>query len=69
MYVSEEQLNFVKRKLMRHGTSGLSGIMGLLGGIIGVGLLMTLLNGDMLHWIPIALVVLVSLRAMHRVNK
>jgi uncharacterized membrane protein len=69
MLVSEEQLKLAKRKLMRHGTPGHSGIMGILGGIVGVGLLMSLMYGNTLHWIPIALIILVSLRAVRRVGK
>lgn len=43
--------------------------MGILCGVVGVGLLMTLLNGDLLQWIPIAFVVLVSLKAVQRGGK
>jgi uncharacterized membrane protein YoaK (UPF0700 family) len=38
--------------------------MSMLGAMIGVSLLMTIMFGDMLHWIPIALVVLVSLKVV-----
>ena len=54
---------------MRHGTPGFSGIMGILGGIVGVGILMSLMSGDVLHWIPIALIVLMSLKAVQRIDK
>ena len=47
---------------MRNGTPGYHGAMGILVGIVGVGLLMTIMFGDMLQWIPIALIILVSLR-------
>ncbi len=38
-------------------------------GVVGVGLLMSLLYGDVAQWIPIALIVLVSLKAVQRVGK
>ena len=69
MFVSIEQLNFAKRKFMRHGTPGYSGVMAILGGIVGVGLLMTVVFGDVAQWIPIAFIVLVSLKAVQRRNR
>jgi hypothetical protein len=54
---------------MRHGTPGHSGIMAILCGVVGVGLLMTVLFGDMTQWISIALVILVSLGAIRSVKK
>ena len=54
---------------MRSGTPGYSGVMGILGAMVGVGLLMSLLFGDMGQWIPISLVILMSLKAVQRRNK
>ena len=54
---------------MRNGTPGFPGIAGILGAVIGVGLLMSLLFGDVMQWIPIILAVIVSLRAVQRVKK
>ena len=46
-----------------------SGIAGIIAGVVGVGVLMTVMYGDWGHWIPIALAILVSLRAVKRRNK
>ena len=54
---------------MRHGTPGYSGIMGILYGVVGVSLLMSLLFGDMMQWVPLGLAILVSLRVVQRLNK
>lgn len=54
---------------MRRETPGLPGVMGILGGVVGVGLLMTVLFGDMAQWIPIALVVIVSLGTIRSIKK
>jgi uncharacterized membrane protein YoaK (UPF0700 family) len=43
--------------------------MAILGAVVGVGVLMSLLFGDTAQWIPIALVIVVSLRATQRLNK
>ena len=52
--------------MSRRHTPGSSGIIGILGGVVGVGLLMSLMFGDMMQWIPIALVILVSLKIIGR---
>lgn len=54
---------------MRNGTPRFPGLMGILGGVVGVGLLMSIMFGDMMHWIPIGLAVLVSLMAVRRINR
>ena len=50
-------------------TPGYNGIMSGLGGVIGVGLIMTVFCGDWAQWIPIALVVLMTLKATQSVNR
>ena len=40
------------------------GVAGIIAGVIGVGALMTVMFGDMIHWIPIGLAIIVSLRAL-----
>ena len=54
---------------MRHGTPGLPGVMGILAGIIGVGVVDDRPVRGMAQWIPIALIILVSLKAVQRVGK
>ena len=44
--------------------SSSSGVAGILVGVVGVGVLMTVMFGDWAHWIPIILAVYVSLKAM-----
>ena len=46
-----------------------SGVMGILGGLVGVSLLMSLMYGDMAQWIPVALVVIVTLKAVRRTRR
>jgi len=43
-----------------------SEVMGILGGLVGVSLLMSLMFGDMLQWIPVALVVIVTMATVRK---
>ena len=54
---------------MRHGTPGESGIVGILCGIVAVGILMTVLFGDVSQWIPIVLIILVSLGVLRSTKR
>ena len=40
--------------------------MGILVGIVGVSLLMSLMYGDMAQWIPVALVVIVTMKYVRK---
>ena len=51
---------------MRRGTPGIPGI---LVGVIGVSVLMTVLYGDLGHWIPVILAIIVSLRTLKSTNR
>ena len=53
---------------MPRSSSG-PGVAGIIAGVVGVGLLMSVMYGNMMQWLPIALFILVSLRAVHRVNR
>ena len=49
--------------------AGLSGIVGIVGGVIGVGIIMTLVLGTWSHWIPIGLAIIVLLWSVQSINK
>lgn len=68
MFVSEEQLNFAKRKTMRHGTPGYSGLIAIISGIIGVGIITSLVLDVSSHWIPIVAAIIVGLWAVKSIN-
>jgi hypothetical protein len=54
---------------MSRGTPGFSGIVGIIGGIVVVGFLMTFVLGMMSHWVPLGLAILVGLWAVQSIGK
>lgn len=54
---------------MSRGTPGDAGIAKIVGGVVGVGVLMTVMFGDWAHWIPIGLFILVSLLTVRRIKR
>ena len=49
--------------------AGFSGIIGILGGVIGIGIIMTIMLDAWAIWIPIAIAVVVSLWAVQSINR
>jgi hypothetical protein len=49
--------------------AGFSGIIGIVGGVIGVGVIMTLVLNVWSHWIPIGLAIIVALWSVQSINK
>ena len=54
---------------MSRGTPWFSGIVGILGGAVGVGILIGLVTGGWGQMIPIGLAIIVSLWAIQSINK
>jgi hypothetical protein len=54
---------------MSRGTPGYTGIVGILGGLVGVGVLMTVFFGLWAHWLPIAATLVVGLWAVQAIHK
>ncbi len=69
LFVSDVEINNARGKSMRNQIPGSSGAMGIVCGIIGVGLLMSVMFGDWGHWIPLGLAILVSLGAIRSTRK
>jgi hypothetical protein len=49
--------------------AGFPGIAGIVGGVIGVGIIMSLVLNMWAHWIPIAIAIVVALCAVRSINK
>ncbi len=53
---------------MSSSTSGDSGVALIIAGVIGVGLIDTLLTGGLLHWIPLIAAIVVGFWAVQAIN-